>query len=108
MRYTIKHPTLGYFTEMKIVEQTPILAPMELAIHAGHPPVKKGDLIGHDYKWAPQFDAFKPSQSVQYDTEADAKAQIANLRADGTPAEELGGVAAFDSCIVVPSPSIGE
>ena len=102
MRYVIKHPTLGFFTEMQVSETTSILAPMDMVLHAGHPPVKKGDVIGYDNRYEPRFEAFRPSQATQFDTEADAQAQI------DKNAVEHGGPEAFAGCTVVPSPSPGE
>jgi hypothetical protein len=100
MRYVIKHPTLGYFTEFEVAEQRPIVAPMEMVIHAGHPPVPKGALIGQEHFYRPKFKAFKPSQATQFDTAEDAQRQIANLRPDGNPDEHMGGASAFAGCTV--------
>lgn len=103
MRYVIKHPTLGYFTEFEVSQTIPILAPMEMVLHQGSPPVPKGAQIGVEHRYAPKFEAFKPGQSVQFDTAEDAQKQIAN--ADDP---NLGGPAAFAGCTVVQSPSPGE
>jgi len=77
-RYVIKNPKEGYFTEMYSSEQVPVYL---------------GDrLMGHNYKYLPKFDAFKPSQATQFDTEADALEFIKNPK--------NGGAAAFPDCTV--------
>jgi hypothetical protein len=101
MRYVIKHPTEGYFTHFEVSEAIPILAPMEMVIHQGSPPVPKGGQIGTETHYRPKFEAFKPSQATQFDTQADAESQIANAT------ENHGGPAVFAGCSVVPSPSPG-
>jgi len=100
MRYVIKHSTLGYFTEMVIERSEQILAPMDLPLHAGSPAIPKGGVIGTSVFYRPAFDAFKPSQAVQFDTEADALAQVSNLNPDGSPNEQFGGAEAFAGCTV--------
>jgi hypothetical protein len=102
MRYVIKHPTEGYFTHFEVSESIPILAPMEMVLHQGSPPVPKGAQIGSEEHYRPKFEAFKPGQATQFDTEDDAKNQIANT----TP--NHGGPQAFASCTVALSPGPGE
>lgn len=103
MRYVIKHPTQGFFTEMKQVKTVPILAPMDMVLHAGHAPVRKGDVIGHESVFAPQFEAFRPSQAAQFDTKEDALVQIEN-HPDDLGGRDTGGPEAFASCTVEESP----
>jgi hypothetical protein len=96
MRYVIKKPGEGYFTEFEVVETRAVVAPLDMVIHAGHPPVKKGEIIGTESNYRPLFEAFKPSQAIKFDTPADAEGQIAN------PDPSHGGPAAFADCIVEP------
>lgn len=100
MRYVIKNPVKGYFTEMVMVRSEPILAPMDMALHAGSPSVKEGESIGTRVFYAPVFEAFLPKQAVQFDTQADAEAQIKNLLPDGKPNVQLGGPEVFVGCTV--------
>ncbi len=102
MRYVIKHPTEGYFTEFEVDQTIPVLAPMEMVLHAGSPPVPKGAQIGVEHTYKPKFEAFKPGQASQFDTEDDANGQIANAGA------AMGGPGAFAGCTVAKSPSPGE
>lgn len=80
MRYVIKHPQKGFYTEMKVVETKPVTL--------------NGAVIGYESQYRPAFDAFMPTQAAQYDTEEDAQAAMAS-----NP-DQHGGVAAFDSCTV--------
>jgi hypothetical protein len=102
MRYVIKS-AVGYFTEMVIDRSEQILAPMDMVLHQGSEPVKKGAVIGVNTFYKPQFDALRPFQAVQFDTEKDAQDQIKNLNPDGTENMTLGGAAAFAGCAVEPS-----
>lgn len=83
MRYVIRHPDKGYFTEMKVSETKAVTL--------------NGQVIGYESQYRPAFDAFMPTQAAQYDTEKDAQSAMAS-----NP-DQHGGVIAFDSCIVEPS-----
>lgn len=91
MRYVIKRPGAGYFTEFRVVESREIRAPVDI------PPVQKGDVVGVESRYAPFFEAFKVSQAIQFDTEADALEQIKN------PDPLMGGPEAFEGCTAEPS-----
>jgi hypothetical protein len=93
-RFVIKHPQDGYFTEMKVERSEMILAPMDMVIHPGSPPVPKGSPIGTEIFCTPLFEAFKPSQATHFDTRADAENQIRNND------KNHGGPKAFDGCLV--------
>lgn len=91
MRFVIRKEGKGYFTEFQVVETRQVLAPVDI------PPVKKGDVVGVESTYEPLFEAFKPAQAIQFDTEADALAQTKN------PDPLMGGPEAFKGCIVEPS-----
>lgn len=68
-KFVIRHPKEGYFTEMYSSETIPVYL---------------GDrLMGHNYTFRPKFEAFKPSQATQFDTEADALALIKETKYGG-------------------------
>lgn len=78
MRYVIRNPKEGYFTEMYSSETIPVFL---------------GDrLMGHNYVYRPKFEAFKIDQATQFDTEADARALIQDAR--------YGGAVAFPNCTI--------
>ena len=81
MRYVIKKPGEGYFTEMRISETVPVTL--------------DDRVVGHQNTYRPRFEAFKDSQATQFDTEADARGLMQMPR--------YGGASAFAQCTIEPS-----
>jgi len=81
VRYVIKKPAEGYFTEMKIHKTVPVTL--------------DGRVLGHQNYYSPVFEAFKAAQASQFDTEADARSLMKN--------DQYGGAAAFANCTIEPS-----
>lgn len=80
IRYVIKNPNVGYFTEMKISKTVPVTL--------------DDRIVGHQNTYRPIFEGMRPSMASLFDTEADARSLMQN--------ERYGGASAFANCTIEP------
>lgn len=81
MRYVIKKPDEGYFTEVKAVESVPV------KLH--------GVLIGHNTTYKPLFLGMQPAHATQFGDEASARSFMNET--------DYGAPDAFEGCVIEPN-----
>lgn len=83
MRYVIKNPTQGYFTEMVVDKTTAV------KLH--------GAVVGYEQTWRPEFGGMRHIHAAQFNTKDDAESLMRN--------EAFGAPASFEGCFAEPNTS---